>query len=435
MEAEAAVRHAFDALDTETPIGSLLGEFAVALARKSSRSLVVFATAVEQRLGERRIVGEDEAGRAFQRSLNSGRVQLTTVVDLEAQLRAIEASRDRNNWKRLVLIAALLDQLSVVLSRPWLPEELIVLCDRAFAVRAARVYRHLAVHRDLAGEGHIGSRLSAIVSSARAEAAARDVPTIDLELDPRPTFSAGEELDDSEDDGRELVVLTLQSGRRLRARPGSVIIRHHRDAEINPFERASARDVRSGDAIVIPDRAFVDEARRILPVRGLAQNWVEVYHTTVEASLTQIAGDTLNAKAHNVLAAVQVHGARTKSLGAVLDWLKVAERKAIPRDELRPHAPQSRREFNAFMAVIKMPGDIAEKIWTEGIEPLRIDRRRAGLRMAQAFVSVLIDPHAATAGLDASVRQSIKTLCTRALEHLDGVVRREIPDSRGVEVA
>jgi hypothetical protein len=55
--------------------------------------------------------------------------------------------------------------------------------------------------------------------------------------------------------------------------------------------------------------------------------------------------------------------------------------------------------------------------------------------MAQAFVSVLVDPHAAAAGLDASVRQSIKTLCTRALDHLDEVVGREMYDRREAEVA
>ena len=439
LEAEAAVRRAFDALDAETPIGSLFGELTVALARKSSRSLVVFATDIEQRLAERRVVGEDEAGRAFQRRLNSGYVRFAAAVSLETQLKIIEASRDRNSWKRLVLIAVLLDQLSVILSRSWLPEELIVLCDRPFAIRAASVYRHLAIHRDLGGEGHIGSRLSSLASAARVEAEARAVPRVDLELEPRPTFSAEEEVidltDDGEDDGPELVALTLQSGRKLRARVGSVIVRHHRDAELNPFERALAKDIRPGDAIVIPDRAFVEEARRILPVRVLAQNWVDVYHRAVEASLAQIPGDTLSAKAHSVLTKIHVRGARTKSQGAVLDWLKVEERKLIPRDQLRPHAPQSRREFNVFMAVIKVPQEIAEKIWTEGIEPLRIDRRRAGLRMAQAFISVLVDPHAAAAGLDASVRQGIKILCIRALDHLDGVVvARKTYDGREREV-
>ena len=429
LEAETAVRCAFDALDAETPIGSLLRELAVTLARKSSRSLVVFASDIERRLGEHRIVGDDEHGHLLQRRVNSGYMLLASAVDVEARLREIETSRDRNSWKRLVLIAPSLDQLSVTLSRRWLPEELVVVCDRTFAVQVAGLYRALGVHSDFAGEERIGGRLSSVAAAAHAEALARAVAPVDLELEPHPTFNASEEVvdlaDDGEDDAHEVVILKLQSGRTLRARLGSVIVRYHRDAEINPFERTVARDIGSGVAIVVPDHAFIDEARRILPVRVLAQNWVQLYHASIEASLQGIAGDTLNAKARTVLAQIRARGARTESEGAVLDWLRVEEHKSAPRDRLRPHAPQKRREFNAFMAIINVAEGIAEKIWTEGIEPLRIDRRRAGLRMAQAFVSVLVDPHAAAAGLDASVRQSIGTLRTRALDHLDEVVGRE----------
>jgi len=428
-EAESAVRRAFAVLDAETPIGSLLQELSRALARKSSRSLVVFATDIERRLGERRMIGDDDAGRVMQRRVNNGHLCLLSIGELGGQLKAIGTSRDRNSWKRLVLIAPSLDELSVALSYPWLPKELIILCDRTFTVRVAGVYRSLAIHPDLVGENRIGARLAAVVTAARTEAEARAVSSIDLELEPRAALGVGEEVidltDDDDDDGRELIVLRLQSGRRLRARPGSVIVRHHRDAEINPFDRATAKEIRAGDSIVVPDRAFIDEARRILPVRVLAQNWVEVFHTTVAAGLPQIPGETLNAKARNLLDEIRARGARTASAGAVLDWLKVEERKSTPREQLRPHAPQRRREFNAFMAVMNVHETIAEKIWAEGIEPLRIDRRRAGLRMAQAFVSVLVDPHAAASGLDASVREKIRTLCSRALDYLDGVSKCE----------
>jgi hypothetical protein len=98
--------------------------------------------------------------------------------------------------------------------------------------------------------------------------------------------------------------LKLDSGRTLRARLGSVIVRYDRDAEINPFERTLARDIGVGVAIVVPDHPFIDEARRILPVRVLAQNWVQLYHASIEASLPGIAGNTLNAKARTVLAQI-----------------------------------------------------------------------------------------------------------------------------------
>ena len=78
---------------------------------------------------------------------------------------------------------------------------------------------------------------------------------------------------------------------------------------------------------------------------------------------------------------------------------------------------------------------LADKIWDEGVEPLRNDRRRAGLRMAQAFISVLVDPHGASMGLDLAVKQKIVTLRTRALDHLDAVISREMFDSNQGQVA
>ena len=64
----------------------------------------------------------------------------------------------------------------------------------------------------------------------------------------------------------------------------------------------------------------------------------------------------------------------------------------------------------------------------ECIQPLRIDRRRAGQKMAQAFVSVLVDPHGTASGLSAPIREGIETLRRKALDHLDQVTGLETID-------
>jgi hypothetical protein len=429
LAAEQAVRRAFATLENDTPVGSLVQGIVEGLARKSTRSVLVFATELECRLFERRMTAAGETGRIFERRLRNGYIRIVSEGELEACLGTIEVSRDRNSWKRLVLVAPSLEEVSTVVCRTWLPDELVIACDRAFAGRMASAYRMLACHPDLCGENRVGSRLAIVVTAAHSEAEARAVAPVELELELHAALDVNEDVidltEDGEDDGRELVILRLKSGRTLRARPGSVIIRYRKHAEINPFERAVAREIHRGETIVIPDRAFVEEARRILPVRVLARNWVEVFHASIGDALGQIPGDTLNAKARHVLAQIQARGARTKSEGAVVDWLRVKEREATPREQLRPHAPERRHEFDALMAVINVPAPIAERIWTEGIQPLRIDRRRAGLRMAQAFVSVLVDQHAAVSSLDPSVREKIGTLCERALDHLDVVAGSE----------
>lgn len=438
LAADAAVRRAFETLDQETPIGSLLLEIMRSLVRKSSRSLVVFGTDTDRMLAERRLVGIGDLGTALKRRTQSRHIVLTTAAALETDLAAIETSRDRNSWKRLVLVAPTSDGLTRVLVRPWLPDDLILICDRTFAVRTAAAHKSLASHPDLAGVDRIGVRLAAVAKAAQTEAEGRAVAAVDLEFEARPIVLPVEDVVDltggDDDDGREVVSFGLQSGRTLRARPGSVIVRHRRDAEINPFERSLVRDIVEGASILVPDQAFVDEARRVLPVEVLARSWVMVYHNAVEAALPQVAGDTLPAKARAILAKMRPLGARDMSQAAVVDWIRVAEHKLLPPERLRPHAPQRKREFDAFMNVLGLNA-LADKVWVEGVEQLRNDRRQAGLLMARAFVSVLVDPHGAAAGLDPETRHKITALRARALDHLDVVVSRQVHDNREGQVA
>jgi hypothetical protein len=437
IEAEAAVRQAFVTLDHETPIGGLLRDLFRAMNRKSTRTVFVFGSAAELALAERRFTMDAELGETLHRRLRSGHVKLVATDALDTELSAIEALRDRNSWKRLILVAPTMGGLTAVLTRRWLPDELIIVCDHPFARRIAGSFRILACHPDMNTEGHPGARLAAVAATAQTEARARAVAAVDLELDAKPVLLTMDDiidLADDDDDGQGVVVFKLQSGRLLRARPGSVVVRYDRDAEINPFERATGREIVEGDTIVVPDARFVDEARRTLPVKVLAQGWVTVYHTAVEAALTQLAGETISAKARTLALRMRPLGARDTSQAAVGDWLRVAEHKTLPPDQLRPHAPQRWREFNAMMTVLGLEA-LAEKAWVEGIEQLRNDRRRAGWHMAQAFVSVLVDPHGAAGGLDRAIREKIAALRVGALEHLDVVASRESYDTEEGQVA
>lgn len=425
--AERMIDAAFTEFEEDTPVGSLLAEAAASMGRKSSPSVIAFATDHELALGRQRICTDDEDGERIKSRLESGFIRLTTLQALDLELSAIESDQNRNSWKRLLLVAPPRDQFAVLLGRKWLPEEIIVLSDREFVDRLAGVYAALATHPDLAGPGRIGSRLAKAAAAAKAEAKARDVPAVDLELETHAPTVADESVidltsDEIGDDDREVVELGLESGRTMRVRPGGLVIRHDRFADVNPFERAVARDIARGNTIVVPNQAFVQEARTVLPVRILAQTRVQIYHTAVEAALPGIPGASRAAKARHVIECFRTAGARTVVEATVLDWLNAGEHKLAPAERLRPHAPQNWREFKAFMDVIHVPPALAESIWREGIEPLRIDRRRAGARMAQAFVSVLVDPHGGAGALSPEVRGRIARLRRQAMEHLDGVL-------------
>jgi hypothetical protein len=432
--AERMIDAAFDEFENDTPVGSLLAEAAASMARKSSPSVIAFATDHELALGKVRICTDDEDGQRIKARLDSGFIRLTTLQALDVELGHIESGRSRNSWKRLLVVAPPQDRFAILLGRKWLPEEIIVLSDREFVDRLAGTYAVLATHPDLAGTGRIGSRLAEAAAAAKAEAKARDVPALDLELEARaPSITDDRVIDltvgEDEDDERDIVEFGLESGRTMRVRPGGLVIRHDRFADVNPFERTLARDVTAGNTIVVPNQAFVQEARTVLPVRILAQTRVQVYHAAVEAALPGIPGTTRSAKARYVIERLRSASARTVVEGTVLDWLNVAEHKQAPPERLRPHAPQHWREFRALMDVIDVPLPLAETIWREGIEPLRIDRRRAGARMAQAFISVLVDPHGGAGALSPDVKERIAQLRRQAMEHLDAVltVKRQDP--------
>ena len=429
--ARAAIDLAFQVLDQETPVGSLTAEHVASIVRKSSRSIVAFATDRDHLLAMRRFADDNEAGQALKRKIEKRVIHFTTMDELGGFLTGLERAKDRNSWKRLVLIAPNTNQLAILVTKPWLPDELTVVCERSFAESLARNYQRLAEHPDLSSDGQLGTRLTAVALAAKREVEVRGAVSIDLNLDSISAQDPENTLidlldDDSEDGGHETVILTLATGRRLRARLGSTIIRFNQDAEINPFERTSAKDVHPPQSIVVPDQAFIAEAREILPIRVLAESWVDVYHTIVEARLSDIRGESLTAKARAILADMQRRDAGSSSLAAVRDWLRVSEHRQLPADQRRPHAPQGRREFDAFVGVLGIDEALAEKMWLEGIQQLRIDRRRAGQRMAQAFISVLVDPHGTTSHYTRDIRTSITALRKKALEHLDQITGREV---------
>jgi len=229
MEAERAVDSAFNEFENDTPIGSMLAEIAVAISRKSSQSVIAFASDYEMLLGKRRICTDDDQGEQIKKRIANGFMRLTTLQVLDMELAAIESGRSRNSWKRLIVIAPPRDQFAILLGRKWLPEEIIVVADREFVDRLGVTYAALASHPDLAGTGRIGSRLAKAAVAAKAEARARDVAPVDLELDVRGPTLTGETVIDltagDDDDERGVVEFALESGRTMRVRPGGLVIR------------------------------------------------------------------------------------------------------------------------------------------------------------------------------------------------------------------
>src|SRR3546814_18298809 len=120
------------------------------------------------------------------------------------------------------------------------------------------------------------------------------------------------------------------------------MIRHNRHAAINPYDRASAAQLKAGDAIVVPDRAFIDAARRVLPVHVLAHGWVRIYHDTIVGALPALTGNPPAPKARALHMRLPAKNLLAPRLPAVPGWLTAAAPRAHPADRLRPPSPPDR---------------------------------------------------------------------------------------------
>src|SRR3546814_16960025 len=96
-----------------------------------------------------------------------------------------------------------MERVAAVIARPWLPQVLLIVCDQVFAGRVAAIYRNLASHPELAGPDRIGGRMTVLAATAQAEANARAVAPIDLELEARPIDFSSEDVIDITEDGDE----------------------------------------------------------------------------------------------------------------------------------------------------------------------------------------------------------------------------------------
>ena len=197
MAAEASVRAAFDGLEQETPVGSLLVERAVGLARKSTPSLLVFGTDAERKLADHRLASDAQYGELLGGKMASGKLRLVCFEELDGVLAEIEAARDRKSWKRLVLVAPTADRLSGLLIRPWLPDQLILICDHGLAGRIAATYGMMVKHPDIQSHARLAQRLAAISAGARREFDARAVGPVDLTVEARPVIPETDDGDRS----------------------------------------------------------------------------------------------------------------------------------------------------------------------------------------------------------------------------------------------
>jgi hypothetical protein len=343
---------------------------------------------------------------------------LCTIIEVSGFLEAA----DRSSWRRC-----------------------IVLRPEPRAVRTLLTTRgtlsHVLLLGDTAGMSLLAAELDQLISipefapfSARATAL-RDAlnrgganGTVDLaEAEFHYRLRATEDLVDLTQAGDgytgTIVRFHLEGGGRAAYRSGGDVLVFTPD-EVRPFRRVSAREVRVGDSILVLRRDIRDKLSEALSRSRKTAAQLKLYHEKIVQFRKRLPGNTLKAKARDVLAAMR---AIDPSIGEhevpnIVRWLSV-EPSDSPQ---QPRAARDQRRFLVFMEAAGIDKTVAGAFWELAIVPVRAYSAQEGHLFNRRVVQFVIDPEGVAAG--AGWRE-YEGLWQAVIDSVDHVVEKELADA------
>ena len=220
-----------------------------------------------------------------------------------------------------------------------------------------------------------------------------------------------------------IVRFHLEGGGRAAYRSGGDVLVFTPD-EARPFRRVSAREVRVGDSILVLRRDIRDKLSEALSRSRKTAAQLKLYHEKIVQFRKRLPGNTLKAKARDVLAAMR---AIDPSIGEhevpnIVRWLSV-EPSDSPQ---QPRAARDQRRFLVFMEAAGIDKTVAGAFWELAIVPVRAYSAQEGHLFNRRVVQFVIDPEGIAAG--AGWRE-YEGLWQAVIDSVDHVVEKELADA------
>ncbi len=387
-----------DQYEMTTPMGSVLETVLDELMGKSSKVLLTMRDGTALDFARMRL-SASPIGERFKRRLDQEMLIAMDYPSTEALLREGGGNdprtfRNQINW--LVLVGPKRADATRLMALPWLPREVIVIGDldllRNIAGDAKRLSRFTAFG------SAVQKRLATLGEEASAEVARRDAtrtpvrwddpPEEDVEFVPLST-----ELDLGTKGSPQVIVLKTSNNYEIKARPGSDLVVCDWDDPANPFQKGRADQISEGDEIVVLGEAFIEGARGLLDIRATAATGLRSYHETIRDALPAIPGVTRKDKAVEIANRMGEPG----YVDRVYDWINVEKYLHEDMRLVRPHAPQTFPMFLQFMKAIGRGERAARIDWIWAVVATRSRRVSAALQFHEAYLGILVDPHAMAA--------------------------------------
>lgn len=387
-----------DQYNTTTPMGSVLETVVGELMGKSSKVLLTMRDGTALDFARARL-SASPIGERFKKRLEQEMLIAMDYPSTEALLREGGGNdprtfRNQINW--LILVGPKRADATRLMALPWLPRDVIVIGDldllRNIAGDAKRLSRFTAFGAP------VQQRLVTLARESSAEIARRDAtrtpvtwdepPEEDVEFVPMST-----ELDLGTKGSPQVIILKTSNNYEIKARPGSDLVVCDWDDPANPFQKGRADQISEGDEIAVLGEAFIEGARGLLDIRATAATGLRSYHETVRGALPLIPGATRKDKAIEIANRM----GEPDLVDRVYDWINVERYLQEDMRLVRPHAPQTFPMFLQFMTAIGRGERAARIDWIWAVVATRSRRVSAALQFHEAYLGILVDPHAMAA--------------------------------------
>ncbi|NTE55800.1 hypothetical protein G6M78_12040 [Agrobacterium tumefaciens] len=388
-EATAVMKH----LNHATPMSYLLEAVIVSILNSSSKALFMFR---KQTLAEFAMAALCKRIPELQSRLDkemivfSGPGGLSDVAGLPIS--------ERNRYKRIYVVAPPRDGVLTFFAREWLPSEVYVLADGDTLAFSSRDAFRLA---DQVKEPEIASRLKKYATAAAADLAGLGISPIKVTETPDlpeelqfPSESIINLAGNVRKGDGELIELTMDSGQKIIARPGTALVRLDRLKSIETFRQIEAREVRTAENICVISSGFVDRARILVSIQANASEAIRGYHEDVVRRFSKLPGFHESDKIRTVIERI---GDPNLQVPTVRRWVHLDKQLQAPLHEVVTQAPRERETFLKFTSALGMNEDLARRFWHWGVRAQRSFRMKAGMEFHDAYRNILTDPHAALA--------------------------------------
>ena len=197
-----------------------------------------------------------------------------------------------------------------------------------------------------------------------------------------------------------------------------------------PFAQRKGSEVAVGDhLLVISDEMRSDiEVYMDLASRFKNENVVRKYHQHVREKLQRAYPSCNQAQLiERVLSAIQEEFPDAEDITEhkIRYWVTVGREIDQSFDNLRSHAPRSKKDFDRFMHVLNIDEQLADLYWTLGINSLRIDRRHEGRQATLVYQRFLLDSTSVAALLSIPANEESRLLVQARSNVFEVIERKE----------